>query len=216
MKLGVPIQVLLDHPVFVGLDAAAVAGLAGGLRSQAWPVDTVIYRTGDAATEVIFLVEGAVDRFLPGAGGPILRGRIQAGDVLSPDALFGHALHSDSGLARSGTRGFAIRVEDLMAWISAWPAVGLQVALRMGDLALAQAAPAESPGTALDALIAGGTTVQVLSMAGGAPLLAVVEEIECGPDGEPLLKVRCTPEGFPRPVPGLIPYRSVARIIWEP
>ena len=216
MLQNAALAALLGHPVFGDVAQEALAPLAPRLRLVSQPADAVLWRPGEPAAELLFILGGDALRFAEAPGGASARGVLPEGDVGGVEAVFGQTARAEGLIGRAGLRAVAVGAAALLAWVAAQPAEGLRVVLRLGELMHNQAAGAApaSPDP-LEPLIGSGVPVQILTTGAPQPLLCHLEALVRGPDGQPMLSVRCHPESFPRPVPGLIPWSSVARIVWE-
>lgn len=211
------LNALLSHPVFVEVSASRLATLSPALRLVSPRADVVLYRPGEPAVELFFVVAGELMRFGEGPEGAAPRGSLPVGDVAGVEAVFGQTARGEGALARAGSRAVALSAEALLSWLSEAPGAGLDVLLRLGELMSNQAAATLAPGPdLLSELVGSGRTLQLLTVGAPGPLLCQLEAVLRGPDGAPLLQVRCHPDNFPRPVPGLIPWAQVSRLVWEP
>ena len=211
------LNALLSHPVFVEISASRLATLGPALRLVSPRADAVLFRPGEPAAEVFFIVAGEALRFGEGPDGAAPRGTLPFGDVAGVDAVFGQTARSEGVLARAGCRAVAVTAEALLSWLGEAPGPGLGVLLRLGELMSNQAAATVAPGPdVLSDFVGSGRTLQVLTVGAPGPLLCQLEAVLRGPDGAPVLQVRCHPDNFPRPVPGLIPWAQVSRLVWEP
>lgn len=216
MLQNAALAALLGHPVFGDVAQAALVPLAPRLRIVQQPADAVLWRPGEPASELLFILNGEALRFSEGAGGASARGALPEGDVGGVEAAFGQTARAEGLIGRAGLRAVAVGAAALLDWVAGAPADGLRVVLRLGELMHNQAAGAAPTGAdPLEPLIGSGVPVQILTKGATQPLLCHLEAMLRGPDGQPLLSVRCHPESFPRPVPGLIPWSSVARLVWE-
>lgn len=211
------LNALLSHPVFVEVAASRLATLSPALRLVSPRADAVLYRPGEPAVDLFFVVAGEVMRFAEGQEGTSARGGLPVGDVAGVEAIFGQTARGEGALARAGCRAVAVPAAALLTWLAEVPSAGLDVLLRLGELMSNQAASAASPGPdLLSDLVGSGRTLQLLTVGASSPLLCQLEAVLRGPDGGAVLQVRCHPDNFPRPVPGLIPWAHVARLVWEP
>ena len=217
MSQNAPLAVLLEHPVFGDVAQTALIAMAPRLRLHTQPADAVLWRPGEPAATLLFIVGGDAVRFTEGAAGVSPRGALPEGDVAGVEAVFGQTARAEGLLGRAGLRAVEVPAAALLAWAASAGPAGLAVVLRLGELMHNQAAAATAPGGAdpLAALVGSGVPVQILTSGANQALLCQIDGLSRGPDGQPVLMVRCHPESFPRPVPGLIPWARVARVVWE-
>lgn len=91
---------LQEIPVFSGLSAEELAGLASATRELEVAVDQVVFRHGEAAEHAYFLLEGAITVFRDLLGRPMqLLARLTPGDWCGEMCLFGEEQRTVSARA---------------------------------------------------------------------------------------------------------------------
>lgn len=115
--------------LFEGLDAAALAALAGLARQRQWQPGEVLFQRDDPGDWMVALAAGRVKLTLLAPGGRelILR-HAEAGDTLGEFALVDGGPRSADATAVQATTGFVLDRARFSALAEAHPALGLSVA----------------------------------------------------------------------------------------
>jgi GNAT superfamily N-acetyltransferase len=122
-------------PLFAGLSAEQVSRLAGVCNVSAFEPGAVIFRQGDAGSEMHVLLEGEVSIQVAGVSGPV--GVVTRGECLGEMSLLTAAPHSATATARTRVETAVLGHEDLAALIRLRPDIGVQLyrnlAVGMGE-----------------------------------------------------------------------------------
>jgi CRP/FNR family cyclic AMP-dependent transcriptional regulator len=130
-------DVVLEAPVFAGLDASHAAQLAGCARTAGWEQGEMLFREGDPADLFYVVRRGrvALELFVPSRGALTIE-TIEAGEVVGWSWLFPpYRLHFD-GRAVEAVRAIAVDGACLRGKCNADPGLGYDLMRRFSQVML--------------------------------------------------------------------------------
>jgi CRP/FNR family transcriptional regulator, cyclic AMP receptor protein len=129
--------VVLEAPVFAGIDGAYAAQLAGCARTAGWEQGELLFREGDAADTFYVVRRGrvALELFIPNRG-PLTVETIEAGEVVGWSWLFPPYRWHFDGRAVAPVRAIAVDGTCLRGKCDDDPGLGYELMRRFSQVML--------------------------------------------------------------------------------
>jgi CRP-like cAMP-binding protein len=129
--------VVLESPVFAGIDDSYAAQLAGCAQTTGWKDGEMLFREGDAADSFYVVRRGrvALELFVP-TRGPLTIETIEAGEVVGWSWLFPPYRWHFDGRAVGDVRAIAVDGTCLRTKCDADPALGYELMRRFSQVML--------------------------------------------------------------------------------
>jgi CRP/FNR family cyclic AMP-dependent transcriptional regulator len=129
--------VVLEAPVFAGIDGAYAAQLAGCARTAGWEQGELLFREGDAADTFYVVRRGrvALELFIPNRG-PLTLETIEAGEVVGWSWLFPPYRWHFDGRAVAPVRAIAVDGACLRGKCDDDPGLGYELMRRFSQVML--------------------------------------------------------------------------------
>jgi CRP/FNR family cyclic AMP-dependent transcriptional regulator len=129
--------VVLEAPVFAGLDAPHAAQLAGCAQTAGWEQGEMLFREGDPADAFYIVRRGrvALELFVPNRGGLTVE-TIEPGEVAGWSWLFPPYRWHFDGCAVEPVRAIAVDGACLRGKCNADPALGYELMRRFSQVML--------------------------------------------------------------------------------